>query len=114
MKNKEFEWIAEIAEKLQSPLTYNERQKLTKIAVEVLPVILKALDESAKGTFGNNQLFDDGTEQFVAEGETCGGCGQDYWYKTPNKNRHWNDEKYSCKIEEIHRFLAELEENSAK
>jgi len=114
MKNDEFKWITEVAKKLQSPLTYNERQKLTKIAVEALPAIIKALDESAKGTFGNNQLFDDGTEQWIAEGETCNGCGQDYWYKNPQKDRHWNGEKFSCEIENIHRILADLEEKSAK
>lgn len=119
MKNKEFAWITEMAEKLQSPLVYNERQRLTKIAVKALPAILKALDESATTGYSQHRVFDDGTEGMVATGESCNGCGQDYDYEKPGL-RHWRGtgrdgiDTRNCEIEDLHKFLAELEEKSAK
>ena len=119
MKNEELKWITEIAEKLQSPLTHNERQKLTKIAVNALPTILKALDESATTGYSQHRVFDDGTEGMVPTGECCNGCGQDYDY-TNRKARHWRgtnrdgEDTSKCEIEELHKFLADLEEKSAK
>ena len=89
MENKELEWIGEIADKLQVPMTYNERQRLTKILVEVAPYLIKTRDEVMYTGFSTYYTDDDGNDTLVKAGHSCNGCGQDHYFREGNP-KHWD------------------------
>ena len=116
-------WIKDVAEQLQVPQTYNERQRLLKIMEKAMPQIILALEESAHMGYGNTEPADDGEFIWVQSGYTCNGCGYDHRYATPGetevaecvlpKDRDGN--VYSdCEVDNLLRFLKELEESSDK
>ena len=109
MENKKLKWIKEIADKLQVPQTYNERQRLLKIAGKALPQIVKTLEESAHTGFGNIKSMPDGTEEWTQDGDSCNGCGRDHWYDKRNTQHSDN-----CEVEKLYQFLEELEKSSDK
>ena len=120
MENTTLEWIAEIADKLQEPLTHNERQRLTKIVIKLLPLIIKALDQTAVMKFGQYKtMLGNLEEEFVYSGETCNGCGQDYSIDLLNpRHRKINEtrkgEGGQCTLEKLILILKETEEAEDK
>ncbi len=120
MDNEELKWIAEAAEKLQTPQTWNERQRLLKIVATAIPYVVNALDETAHMSYGQVKTCTDLTEQFVKTGETCNGCGQDSdtdgakpKHRDTGVNRDGAEGKM-CAIEHLYQFLEELEKESDK
>jgi hypothetical protein len=115
------QWIKDIAEQLQAPQTYNERQRLTKIMVEAMPLIIKTLEETAHSGYGTQELLDDGSYDWISSGYTCNGCGYDHRFKTagisdvddcrPITDRSGNVIR-KCEVNTLLDFLKELEENS--
>ena len=111
-------WIKDIAEKLQVPQTYNERQRLTKIMVEAMPLIITALEESAHTGYGQYGPREDGTHDWIACGYSCNGCGRDHKYEIygehevvecePFTDREGNVTR-TCKVDELLKFLKQLE-----
>ena len=111
MENKDLVWIKDVIVKLQVPQTYNERQRLTKILQDAAPAMIEALDHTVASQYG--QPRDD--NKFVATGQTCNGCGQDYWYDEGNPKHMVIGMKRDgtggeqCKVEHLFQTLAELE-----
>lgn len=120
MENVELKWITEVIEKLQTPQTYNEREKLTKILKQAAPAIIKALDETATQGWGQIKTCTDLTEQFIKTGETCNGCGEDFSFEsTKPKHRDLGKRRdgtkgEKCSIEHLYQVLEGLEKNSDK
>ena len=120
MENKELEWIAEVAEKLQSPQTYNERQRLTKILERIAPALIEALNYTAVVGFSTYHTDDDGNDTLVHAGHTCNGCGQDHYFAEENP-KHYSggtrdnpDAKLPCIVEDLFHLLAEIQKEEDK
>lgn len=120
MDSKEFEWIANVINKLQVPQTYTERQRLTKILERVAPALIKALDYTAIVEFSTYHTDDDGKDTLVKSGHTCNGCGQDHYFEEGNP-KHYSggtrdnpDAKLPCCIEDLFQLLAEEENKEDK
>ena len=117
------EWIKDVAEKLQVPQTYNERQRLLKIMEKAMPLIIETLEETAHTGYGTHEPADDGEYAWVPSGYTCNGCGFDHRFKEkgvsdvddcrPITDRAGNVIKV-CKVNTLIDFLKELEESSKK
>lgn len=115
------QWIKDVAEKLQVPQTHNERQRLLKIMVEAMPLIIGALEDSAHMGYGTHDPSDDGEYVWVPTGYTCNGCGYDTRFETkgeveikdcrPITDRN-GDVVRVCKVNTLLNFLKELEESS--
>lgn len=120
MRNKELEWIGEIAEKLQVPITYNERQRLTKTLVDVAPDLIKALDEVIFSGFSTYFRNDAGEDELVKAGHTCNGCGQDHYFEKGNP-KHWDigvkrdgTGGEQCEVEKLLQKLEDAEKEKDK
>ena len=111
MENKDLAWIIDVIEKLSVPQTYNERQRLTKILVQVSPALIKVLDYTAIQYFGSHDK--DGVKD---HGHTCNSCGQDHYYMEKNPKHCETGVKRDgsggepCKYEELLQVLREAEE----
>jgi len=116
MDSKELEWIADVVNKLQSPMVYNERQRLTKILERVAPALIKAIDYTAVVGFSTYNEND----EVVRGGETCNGCGQDHYFAEGNP-KHYSggtrdnpDAKLPCVVEDLFQVLKEEESKEDK
>jgi len=120
MKNKELEWIGEIAEKLQVPMTYTERQRLTKTLVDVAPDLIKALDETIFAGFSTYFTNDAGEDELVKAGHSCNGCGQDHYFKENNPKHSDIGVKRDgtggeqCEVEKLLQILEDAENKEDK
>jgi hypothetical protein len=112
------EWIKDVAEKLQVPQTYNERQRLTKIMVEAMPLIIEALESSAHTGYGQYGAYDDGQYDWIPFGYSCNGCGRDHKYEVNGVQEVVECEPFTdrdgvvtrtCKVTAILKFLKQLE-----
>lgn len=116
MDSKELEWIAEVVDKLQSPMVYNERQRLTKILERVAPALIKAIDYTAIAGFSS--IGPDDT--LVRTGQSCNGCGQDHYFNENNPKHIQLGVKRDgtggeqCCIESLFQILEEEQKNEDK
>ena len=111
MDIKELEWIRDVIEKLQHPLTYNERKRLTNTLVKVAPALIKVVDYTAIVGFSTYHTDDDGKDTLVKAGHTCNGCGQDHYFAEDNP-KHYSggtrddpDAKLPCVVEDLLQLL---------
>ena len=117
MENKDLEWIADVIEKLQSPMVYNERQRLTKILERVAPALIEAIDYTAIVGFSS---YNEQEDKFTRCGETCNGCGQDHYFAEENP-KHYScgtrdnpDAKLPCVVEDLLHILKKEEADEDK
>lgn len=112
MENKDLAWIATVIDRLQKPLTYNERQRLTKILERVAPALLNVLDWTALSKF---RMWKEGPgdEETKYAGHTCNACGQDHFIDDDNpKHRETGADRNGnggepCRYEELLQLLKE-------
>ena len=104
MDSKELEWIADVIDKLQSPMVHNERQRLTKILERVAPALIKAIDYTAVVGFSSYNA--DGTP--MRKGQSCNGCGQDHYFHKGNP-KHRGTENEQCCVETLFQILEDEE-----
>lgn len=116
MENKDLEWIADVVEKLQTPQTYNERQRLAKILERVAPALIKALNETAIMQYGRPNDED----KFIPTGHTCNGCGHDYEYFSGGPKHRFLGVKRDgtdgeqCSVESLFQLLKEEQQKEDK
>lgn len=120
MENNDLVWIRDVIEKLQVPMTYNERKRLTNILVKVAPALIETLDETAMAGFSTYFTNDKGEDELIRAGHTCNACGQDHYFEEGNP-KHWDigvkrdgTGGEQCKYEKLLQVLEDAEKEEDK
>lgn len=120
MQNSDLKWIKDVIFKLQSPMTYNERKRLTDILVGVSPALIDALEHSALSGFSTYFTNDKGEDELVRAGHTCNACGQDHYFKENNPKHIDTGVKRDgtggeqCRYEKLLQILEDAEKEKDK